>query len=114
MAEPKQRTLKQNASLHKLLTELADELNASGKTMMKVLSHQAEIEWTPEATKAYLLKPFIKAMYQKESTTQLTTKELSDATEAMLRHVAKTTGLVLDFPSLESMQNKSKQEREWR
>ena len=114
MKEPKQRTIKQNASLHKLMTELADELNSSGMTMMRVLSHNAEIEWTATATKEYLLRPFIKAMYNKSSTTQLTTKELSDATEAMLRHVAKTTGVSLDFPSLESMQNQEQKERIWR
>lgn len=114
MTDPKPRTLRQNASLHKLLTELSDELNGSGKTMMKVLSHTAEIPWTPEAAKEYLLKPFIKAMYQKEHTSQLTTKELSEATDAMLRHVAQTTGLSLEFPSIETMQKQSQTERIWR
>lgn len=109
----KPRTTKQNASLHKLMTELADELNNHGMTMMKVLSHNAEIEWTPVSTKEYLLRPFIKAMFNKQSTTQLSTKELSQATEAMLQHVAKTTGVALDFPSLESMQNQVT-ERVWK
>ncbi len=114
MDKPKRRTMRQNASLHLLLTQLSSELNDHGKTMMQVLSHDAEIEWTPEAAKEYLLRPFIKAMYQKESTTQLTTKELSKATEAMLDHVAKTTGIALDFPSLESLYEQSKKERVWR
>lgn len=108
-----QRTTKQNNSLHLLMTQLAEELNNSGKTMMKVLSQTAEIEWTAYSTKEYLLRPFIKAMYGKNSTTQLTTKELSDATEAMLRHVAQTTGVALDFPSLESLAQEQK-EREWK
>lgn len=110
----KQRSLKQNSSLHLLMTQLADELNNHGKTMMKVLSQTAEIEWTPFSTKEYLLRPFIKAMYGKDSTTQLTTKELSQATEAMLRHVSQTTGVALDFPSLESLHEQSKKERVWK
>lgn len=115
MAEDvKKRTTSQNSALHLLLTQLSNDLNASGKTMMKVLSQTAEIEWTPTSTKEYLLRPFIKAMYNKSSTTDLTTKELSEATEAMLRHVAKTTGVSLDFPSLESLYEQSKGERVWR
>lgn len=111
----KQRTTRQNSALHLLMTELADELNGSGMTMMKVLSQDAEIEWTPEAVKNFLLRPFIRAMYQKESTTQLSTKELSKATDQMLSHVAKVTGLSLEFPSLESQYNESQQtERVWR
>ena len=112
MKEPKQRTIKQNASLHKLMTELADELNSSGMTMMKVLSHTAEIEWTPVSTKEYLLRPFIKAMFNKTSTVQLTTKELSQACDAMLNHVAKTTGVALEFPSIQAVEEQK--ERQWR
>jgi len=103
--EPKKRTNSQNRALHLLMTQLASELNSHGKTMMRVLSKTAEIEWTDYATKEYLLRPFIRAMYGKESTTELTTKELSDATDAMLNHVATTTGVALDFPSLETLMN---------
>ena len=101
--ETKQRSIRQNKSLHLLMTQLADELNASGKTMMQVLKQGAEIQWTDYSTKEYLLRPFIKAMYGKESTKTLTTKELSKATEAMLDHVAQTTGVALMFPSLETL-----------
>ena len=104
MAE--KRTIKQNSSLHLLMQQTADELNASGKTMMRVLKETAEIEWTDYAVKEYLLRPFIVAMYGKRSTKDLTTKELSRATEAMLDHVAKTTGVALSFPSLESLAEK--------
>lgn len=103
------RTTKQNSALHKLLTELADELNSSGKTMTKVLSQNADILWTPYSTKEFLLKPIIKAMYGKESTTQLSTKELSAACEFMLNHIAKTTGVALEFPSISSMEQESKE-----
>lgn len=111
----KPRSTKQNSALHLLMAQLSEELNNHGKTMMRVLSQTAEIEWTPYSTKEYLLRPFIKAMYGKTSTTQLTTKELSEATEAMLRHVSQTTGVALDFPSLESLQQQQEERgRVWR
>ena len=100
---PKQRTQRQNKAMHLMLTQLADELNASGKTMMRVLSQTAEIPWTDVSAKEYLLRPIIRAMYNKNSTKELTTKELTKATDFLLDHIAKTTGLSLDFPSLESL-----------
>lgn len=106
--KPKQRTLRQNKALHLLMTQLAQELNDHGKTMMEVLRHEAEIEWTDYSTKEFLLRPFIKAMYGKNSTTQLTTKELSAASEAMLDHVAKVTGVALNFPSIEDIINQQR------
>jgi len=70
--EAKQRTLRQNSAMHLMLTQLATELNNHGMTMMKVLSHAAEIEWNDHSTKEYLLRPFLKAMYGKTSTKELT------------------------------------------
>lgn len=90
------------------MTQLADELNNHGMTMMKVLSQSAEIEWSDYSTKEYLLRPFIKAMYGKTSTKELTTKELTKATDAMLNHVAKTTGVALDFPSVETLMHQQR------
>lgn len=56
-------------------------------------------------TKDYLLRPFIKAMYNKDSTTELNTKEIGDAMDAMLDHLAKTTGKAFCIPSIESLIN---------
>jgi len=106
--EAKQRTLRQNSAMHLMLTQLATELNNHGMTMMKVLSHAAEIEWNDHTTKEYLLRPFIKAMYGKTSTKDLTTRELTKATDAMLDHVAKVTGVALQFPSLETLINEQR------
>lgn len=113
LAEPqmvvdKQRTLRQNRSLHLLMGQIADSLNDSGLSMMRVLSVNAEIPWTPEAAKEYLLRPFIKAMYKKESTTQLTTKEVGNAIEAMCVHLVMVTGKSFEMPSIESLINQSR------
>lgn len=105
MEKPKQRTLRQNRSLHKLMGDIASELNDSGLYMQMVLKHNAEIWWTPETTKEYLLRPFIRAMYQKESTTELDTKQIGDAMNAMCDHLAKTTGKSFELPSIETLIN---------
>lgn len=106
--QERQRTLRQNRAMHLMLTQLADELNSHGKTMMRVLDKTADIAWTDWSTKEFLLRPFIRAMFGKESTTDLTTKELTLATDAMLDHVAKVTGVALDFPSVDQIINQQR------
>ena len=103
-----QRTKRQNRALHKLLSDISDELNDSGLYMQIVLKPTAELLWTPEMAKEHLLKPFIWAMYRKRSTTELDTKQIGDAMNAMCDHLAKTTGKAFDIPSIESIINQQK------
>jgi len=99
-----QRTLKQNSALHLLLDQLSKELNDNDKTMTRVLKHDAEIFWNKDLAKEYLFRPFLKALHpDKTSSTELTTKELSEVSEQMLNHVAKVTGIALDFPSIQTL-----------
>lgn len=81
---------------------LAKELNEAGLTIMETMKHDAEIPWTAVLIKELMFKKLIKVMYQKESTTKLTTKELIEASETLTRYLAEKHGLVVDFPSLES------------
>jgi hypothetical protein len=104
----KQRTLRQNRSLHLLMNHIADGLNESGLSMMRVLKHNAEIPWTPEAAKEYLLRPIIIAMYNKSSTKELTTKEIGDAIDVLCGHLVMATGKVFEMPSLETLMNQDR------
>lgn len=99
--EKYQRTQQQNKAMHKYFTLLADELNNAGLSMTKVLKPGVDIDWTPEACKTYLWKPVQKVMYQKESTTELDTKEVSQIYETLNRHIAEKFGLSVRFPSNE-------------
>lgn len=103
MKEEKQRTLLQNRSLHLWMEMLATELNDSGLTIEKTLTGRAEIPWSKETIKEILFRQVMKAQTGKESTTELTTKELSGVCETLTRHLAEQHGLVVDFPSLETM-----------
>lgn len=99
----KQRTLRQNNSIHLLFKILADELNENGLTMQKVLKPGVDIYWTPESVKEYLWKPVQEAMLAKKSTTELTTKEIDQVFEVISKHLGEKFGLSLVFPSIKEL-----------
>ena len=80
---------------------LADELNAAGLEMRKVLKPEVEIIWTTESVKEYLFRPIMLAMYDIISTTDLDTKQVSKVYEVLNRHTANRFGISLPFPSEE-------------
>ena len=97
------RTLQQNKAMHKLFTQMSDTFNTLGLDMRVVLKPEIKILWTPEAVKRELFKPVMKAMYGKESTTELTTSEVSKVYEQIAKLIGEKFGVVLDFPSKENI-----------
>ena len=90
------RTLDQNAALHALLRRLARDMNDAGydvKTFLTETKSTLELPWTEKSCKELLVRPVIKAMYTKQSTTQLTKQELSEAIDVLLARVAEITGV---------------------
>jgi len=90
------RTLDQNAALHALLRRLARDMNDAGydvKTFLAETKSTLELPWTEKSCKELLVRPVIKAMYTKQSTTQLTKQELSEAIDVLLARVAEITGV---------------------
>lgn len=92
-----QRTLKQNKSLHKYFSLLAEELNNAGLDMKHVLT--VDIPWTPENIKEWIWKPVQKAQLVKESTTELTTAEVNKVYETVNRLMGDKFGIHVPFPS---------------
>jgi len=107
MKEEKQRTLKQNSSIHLYLTNLAEELNLAGLDMRKTLKPTINIPWTMNTAKEYLYKPVVKLVTGKDSTTQLTTKEIDLVFDTINRHLGEQFGLHVEFPSIDTIINKS-------
>ena len=101
--EPKQRTIQQNKALHVLFDLLAEELNSSGYDMRKTLKESIEIPWGKESVKEYLWKPIQGAMFQKRSTTELTTTDIDKVFETLNRHLGERFSLHVDFPSVEDV-----------
>ena len=106
--EAKQRTLTQNRALHQYYTHLAAALNASGYDMRRTLKQDVEIPWTPELVKEFLWRPLQNALLNKESTTELTTKEIDEVLDVLTRHLGEKLGISVEFPSVESLINQKR------
>ena len=66
----------QNASMHLYFRMLADAFNLAGLDMKKTLKPEIDIPWSSDRVKEFLWRPVQEAMLNKESTTELTTREL--------------------------------------
>lgn len=108
MTEPKQRTLSQNSALHLYFTHLAEKLNEAGLDMRKVLKPSINIPWSAESIKECLWKPIMEFQTQKSSTTEMTTKEITEVYDTINRHIGETFGITVEFPSVETLINKSR------
>lgn len=104
--DPLQRTPRQNRSAHLWFKHIADELNSSGMDMQTVLAKRVGIRWTEEAVKESLFKVLAKAMYQKDSTTKLSTKEFTHVAEQLSDVMARDYGVIVEFPSEGSFNKK--------
>ena len=96
------RTLQQNKSLHVFCTEVATELNNAGISMQALIEN-LHIDHTKESVKG-IWRAIAKAKYGKESTTELTTREIQDVYEEFNRMLANF-GIHLSWPSIESSPN---------
>jgi len=96
------RTLNQNAALHAYCEQLAEALNGAGYDMKKVFEVKtAEVPWTQTSVKEALWKPVQQAMFEKESTAKLDTKEVSQVHKVLDKHIAENFGISIPFPSNE-------------
>lgn len=99
----KKRTLTQNKALHLYFRLLAEELNKAGLDMKKVLNPGVEIPWNEKSVKEFLWRPIQDASVQKESTTQIETKEIDKVYDILNRHIGEKFGVHVPFPSEEEL-----------
>lgn len=100
-----QRTLRQNAALHLMYTQLADQLNDTGNDMRKVLKEGVDIPWSSDTVKDLLWRPIMEAQTGKVSTTQLTTKDIDAVFVTLIRHLGTKLGIELEWPSIDTLLN---------
>ncbi|MBT7929836.1 hypothetical protein HN682_07985 [Candidatus Peregrinibacteria bacterium] len=96
------RTLTQNKAFHLYFKMLADELNSAGLDAKRVLKPEIDIPWTPDMIKRHLWKAVQDAMFEKDSTTKLTTKEVGEVYEVLNRHLGEKFSIHVPFPSEEN------------
>lgn len=97
--ERSKRTTLQNRSIHKFCANVANDLNSAGYDMRRTLRQDIDIPWTMQSSKDHMWRPVQIAMYDKTSSTQLDTAEVSQVYDTVIRHLAKTTGVSTPFPS---------------
>lgn len=93
----------QNRSLHLYFTQLAEALNLVGGDMRKVISKEVDIEWTGLSIKEYLWRPLQHEMFQKKSTTQLTSEDINQIYDNVNRIIGERTGVFVPWPCLDAM-----------
>ena len=97
--DEKRRTLPQNNSLHKWLTDLGKALTEAGwdqEVLLRELEIKAPI--TKDFLKEDIIHPFIKKAYGKTSTAQLTTKEIQEVYLYIGTGIAEKTRITIEWP----------------
>lgn len=99
-----QRTEVQNRALHLWFSLLAEELNAAGLDMKKVLKPSIDISWSKQSVKEYLWRSIQYAMLGKKSTKNLNSDEIDKVYEELNRFLAEKHQIHVPFPCLEQIE----------
>ena len=98
----KKRTSSQNRALHKLFELVADEFENNGIGMSIFAKLPINIPVSADAVKR-LWKEIQMAQVNKDSTADLTTKEIDLVYDTFNRMIAEEFGLHVAFPSIEQL-----------
>lgn len=98
-AEKSKRTSQQNKALWTYCTLLATALNDAGLDQRAVLKPGIDIPWNKDSICDQLWRPIEKAVIGEESTTELSTKDVSEVYEILNRHTAEKLGVSVAWPS---------------
>jgi len=103
--QKQQRTLTQNKAIHVLFDMIAYELKSNKLDIKKTLRHDFAIPWTAETVKELIWKPVQQAMFETESTKELTTDQVSKVFDVIRDHLYDITigEIDLEFPSKDNM-----------
>ncbi len=93
------RSSKQNASIHLLFRQIAEELNDAGYTRPHPWG-KMEIPYSEVAVKEIFYLPILDKVFGKEHSSDLNTKELSESVDILLDALAQNTGIAMQMPQL--------------
>lgn len=97
------RTAKQNSAFHSTLSEYSAKLNEAGYDFTDFINNTKsgyKVSWTPENLKQ-IFKKTTMAMYNKSSTTQLTTSEIQEAYQVFSHRLSEMSGVFVEWHSEE-------------
>ena len=97
-----QRTDQQRKALEVYCREVAVQMNDNGYDLKALLEKKAiAVTCTQENIKENIFKPIEKALFAKESTTQLTTGEVAQVFEVMNKWLGENFAVHVPWPSEE-------------
>lgn len=102
------RSNAQNRALHLYFTECAKQFNELGFTFNyhdPFTGHIIEMSWTGEMIKEYIWRPIQLTLFDKKSTTKLTTNEINQIVDILSKHFAEN-GSDVQFPNWQIFLNK--------
>lgn len=94
--ETKSRSSNQNNGAHAAFRRLSEALNDAGYGIAHPFRPEMEIPYSEHTVKDLLFRPIIKALYDKESTSDLSPTEMSHAFEVMMGRVTELTGVYVE------------------
>jgi len=97
----KQRTGKQNNSIHLYCDLLRETMNDAGLDQRLVMSKMKEgflVPWTQESVKRVFWHNIQKTMFNEESTKKLTTEQVSDVYRIIDKWTSENLNISLPFP----------------
>ena len=98
----KPRTTLQCHSFHLWLERLAESLNDAGYTqdvLLRALKVKAPV--TKDSLKRDIAHGIIQAMFEKDSTAKLTSKEIQELYQVMDQNISEVTGVTVAWPHIE-------------
>lgn len=99
----KQRTDKQNRSLHLYFQKMSELLNDGGFTVKVVLSKTPELDWNEKLFKEMLWRRVQRKKTGKKSSKDLDSGEIQIVWEELNRFIGQEFGLHCPWPSIESL-----------
>ncbi len=106
--ERAKRSFLQNKSLQLYWRIICELLNSAGWTKKKYYEvKEVDVEWTPDSVGEDIWRGIQEAMYGHRRTSKLETDQVSKVCDVMNRHLANTCGVSAEFPSKESLMNRS-------
>lgn len=88
-----------------MFTHIAEQLNDAGLDQRKVLAPGIEIPWEARSVKEQLWRRTQQYQVGKDSTTELTTKEIDKVFETLNRFLSESKGISIEMPSIETLIN---------
>jgi len=89
---------RQRRALHLYFRLLSEALNDAGFTIKTVMKKDWDSSWTMELVKELIWKKFLSVKYGKDSTTEMTTVQVTEIFDDININLGEKLGITVDFP----------------